>query len=486
MDAADEETLQDVIKALRSISQPYIEQAINETLLQSEFLTIDLDLTGRRVSPNSSDYPGAEFGHMADQIAKGYQAAVTSLVCERWGRLMLTLQRYSGRARSQDCLVEAVREVEQLLGKRPRRRTSLVKNRIEKLARQLQERQDKLAAHQQQEQVLRSQLAILTQEISSCKEAVEKLEAEYQSQERQVKRYCKLAKARRKLHSAIKRRERCLKKIESEVSRQRRICREIEAPKSEQLALNEWLNTLEADNQSNPNPIKIVLRVDAGFSTGKNLTWLIECGYTILTKVHHSSSAHKWQRGLPSNASWTKVGKNAEATLVEDANQDSCPYPYQAMLVRYRLGEKTRLTSLLYYDESPPPDLADWFKWYNQRQTIEAGIKEVKGVFTLKRHLVRSPIGMKLQEQFALFSANFLRWAAAWVKSLLNSASPKFIKTLGQVKNTVRVLAYTRARWIRDQMGERLIIDESSQFAGTIIYLSERRHEICTVELVLN
>ncbi len=142
--------------------------------------------------------------------------------------------------------------------------------------------------------------------------------------------------------------------------------------------------------------------------------------------------------------------------------------------------------------------MVDWFKWYNQRQTVEAGIKELKGVFTLKRHLVRSPIGMKLQEQFALFAANFLRWAAGWVKGLLNSASPKFIKTRpflapkgakkgpGQVKNTVRVLAYTRARWIRDQIGERLIIDESSLFAGTIICLSEKRFQvqICTVELI--
>lgn len=216
------------------------------------------------------------------------------------------------------------------------------------------------------------------------------------------------------------------------------------------------------------------------------MTWLIECGYSILTKAYSSNSAHKWLRSLPDKVCWTKVGKNAEATLVTDATQDSCPYPYQAMLVRYRLGEKTRLTSLLYYDESPPPNLADWFKWYNQRQTVEAGIKELKGVFTLKRHLVRSPIGMKLQEQFALFGANFLRWAAAWVKGLLNSASPKFIKTLGQVKNTVRVLAYTPARWVRDQIGERLIIGESSQFAGTIILLSENMFQIefCTVELI--
>ena len=130
--------------------------------------------------------------------------------------------------------------------------------------------------------------------------------------------------------------------------------------------------------------------------------------------------------------------------------------------------------------------MADWFKWYNQRQTVEAGIKELKGVFTLKRHLVRSPIGMKLQEQFALFGANFLRWAAAWVKGLQKETSSKFRKTLTQVKNTVRVLAYVPARWIRDQRGERLIIGGNSEFAGTVIYLSERWYEICTVDFFIN
>ena len=91
MDKADEDTYRDVLDVLRTISAPYIQQAVTETLVKEECLTIDLDLTGRTVSPNSKDYPEAEFGWMNDKVAKGYQAAITSLVCERWGRLMLIL-----------------------------------------------------------------------------------------------------------------------------------------------------------------------------------------------------------------------------------------------------------------------------------------------------------------------------------------------------------------------------------------------------------
>jgi hypothetical protein len=142
------------------------------------------------------------------------------------------------------------------------------------------------------------------------------------------------------------------------------------------------------------------------------------------------------------------------------------------MLVRYHLPAKIRYISLLYYGETPPPALPDWFKWYNARQTLEAGIKQEKEVFTLKRHLVRSPIGMPLQEQFALFGANFVRWAAAWVKDLLSQANQNFKTALDQVKTLVRIVSRTRARWVRNAVGNTLIFDETSPFAGTVIRLS--------------
>ena len=68
--------------------------------------------------------------------------------------------------------------------------------------------------------------------------------------------------------------------------------------------------------------------------------------------------------------------------------------------------------------------------------------------------------------------ANFTRWAAAWASDLVQQANPNFIKTLGEVKNLVRVLSHTRARWVRNQMGNSLIFDEIGPFAGTILCLS--------------
>jgi hypothetical protein len=90
----------------------------------------------------------------------------------------------------------------------------------------------------------------------------------------------------------------------------------------------------------------------------------------------------------------------------------------------------------------------------------------------LKRHLVRSPIGMQLQEQFALFGANLVRWAAAWVKALLTQANQNFLTALAQVKTLVRVVSRARGRWVRHSVGNTLIFDEAGPFAGTVISLS--------------
>ena len=122
LDAAEEETLLAVVEVLQAVSRPFIDAAVMETMRQEGQLVIDVDLTGRKVSPTSTDYAAASFGWMDDGISKGYQAAMTSLVCTRWKRLMLTLQRYTGRTSSAECLQAAVQGVEQLLGIRPRRR----------------------------------------------------------------------------------------------------------------------------------------------------------------------------------------------------------------------------------------------------------------------------------------------------------------------------------------------------------------------------
>lgn len=473
LDAADEDTLAAIVDVLQTFSQPFIDAAVMETIRDGGHLVVDVDLTGREVSSTSTDYPDASFGWMEDDVSKGYQAAVTSLECEQWNRLMLTLQRYTGRTLSAECLQAAVRSVEELLGVRPRRRVELVRKRRQcELIAQIEKVEESLERIRREDRLLWQRVREADFEIRDLQSVIADWEAEYQALGREERAHCKLAKARRKLTSAQKREKRAwrdLDKLRCQRDKQQSVANELQG---ELLALDEWLHGLEIDNQTNLNPVSIVLRIDAGFSTGPNLTWLIEMGYIVRTKAHHGSTADSLRRRVPVKATWTRVGRNAEALYMGDYAHNDCPYLLHAMLVRYHLPDEMRHTALLYYGEDSPAPLPEWFAQYNARQTIEAGIKESKGVFTLKRHLVRSPVGMQLQEQFALFGANFVRWAAAWVKDMVRQANSNFTEALGQVKALVRVASHARARWVRNACGHTLIFDEDGPFAGTIICLS--------------
>jgi hypothetical protein len=138
-----------VVEVLRTVSRLFIQVAVLEAIKHVGHLTVDVDLTGREVSPTSSDYPEADFGWMDDEVSKGYQAAVTSLVCKRWQHLLLTLQCYSGCTQSADCLQAAVEEVEELLGVRPRRRVELVHARRREVMLQMEGLQASLDRHYQ-------------------------------------------------------------------------------------------------------------------------------------------------------------------------------------------------------------------------------------------------------------------------------------------------------------------------------------------------
>lgn len=472
LDAADENTLVAVVEILRQVSQPFIQEAVLETLRKRGYLTADVDLTGREVSPTSTDYAGASFGWMDDDVRKGYQAAIVSLVCERWQRLLLALERYPGRTHSAECLQDMVGELEQVLGMRPRRRVNLVQARRQALQARIQQAQDHLERNQHKERAFRTSIVQSRSEAKTLQAEVVRLEDEYQIKGCPEKPHSQLAKTRHKLAAAQKREQRAwreVKKVQTVRAHQEAEIRILQ----EQLShLEEWLAELEADNQANPNPVRFVLRIDAGFSTGPNLARLIEMGYIVLTKAHHASISQSLRGRLVEPVPWTRVGRNAQAVNLGDYYQHDCPYPLQAMLVRYHLPDELRHTTLLYYADTPPPALPQWFRGYNARQTIEAGIKEEKGVFTLKRHLVRSPIGMQLQEQFALFAANFVRWAAAWVKETLRHANRRFETALDQVKTLVRIVSHTPARWVRNSLGNTLIFDPDGPFAKTILCFS--------------
>lgn len=75
-----------------------------------------------------------------------------------------------------------------------------------------------------------------------------------------------------------------------------------------------------------------------------------------------------------------------------------------------------RYSVLLHYgQDGVTTDLPTWFRTYNGWQTIEAGIKEGKNVFQMHHLKVRSEAALFLQEHFAAFAANLVRWAAYWL-----------------------------------------------------------------------
>jgi hypothetical protein len=439
--AADEQTLEAVLSALTQVSQPFIERELQALFQSGRPVMLDIDLTGRPVSPTATTYPEAAFGWMDDAVAKGYQSAISSLSGGPSGRLLLTTQRYGGQAKSAECLGAAVAAVETSLGLRPRRRVEVVQAQLDTLT---------------------SQLAALESPLEAAREAYDTAQWKREQHARDGSRRDERFVGR---HQRLQRREeRSLARLERWRNQQAALLVQVEA-------LTKRVAELSAENQALPTAIRIIIRLDAGFSTDANLAWLIEMGYTVLTKAHSGHTTRRLQRTVDPQAVWTEVGANAEALVLGPQGVGEGRAKLEALQVRYALPTGWRYTTLLYYDEGPPPEPKAWFEQYNGRQTLEAGIKENKGVFTMRRPLVRSPVGMALQEAFALFAANFVHWAAAWVQSQVRNVPPAMGKALREVKTLIRVLAHSRAQVVITETGCGLVFDGDSPFAGAVLVI---------------
>jgi hypothetical protein len=439
--AADAATLQAVQTALAQISRPFLDREVLAILRTNQAVTVDIDLTGRPVSPTSSNYPDAAFGWMDDAVAKGYQSAISSLSGGPSGRLLLASQRYGGQAKSAECLQAAVRAVEATLRTRPRRRTELVQAQVDALAAQVSAQQHQLAS---------------AQEVQTT--AQWKDERHRQGLPAQTARF-------------LAQQARLEGRVARTTERVARLTAKLASLQTQQAPLTAWLAQLTAENASQPTSLAIIIRLDAGFATDANLAWLIELGYTVLSKVHSGHTTTRLQRGVAAAASWIPVGANAEVLALGPQRFGSGRYALETLQVRYLLPAGWRYTTLVWYDDTPPPAPKAWFEEYNARQTVEAGIKENKAVFTMRRPLVRSPIGMQLQEAFAVFAANLVRWAAAWILAQVRDIPPALAHALREVKTLVRVVAHSRARLVVSAAGCAVVFDAHSAFAGAVLVI---------------
>ncbi len=211
-------------------------------------------------------------------------------------------------------------------------------------------------------------------------------------------------------------------------------------------ALTAWLCQLEADNASNPDPPVCVLRVDGGFASGLNLTWLIELGYQVYTRAPNDQTTKALRARVMTGAFWTRVGANAELIGWDDYQLHDCPYPVTVALERFQTGQTLKYGTLLQYrDDGQVPTLSAWFELYNGRQTIEAGNKESKTVFKVQHLMSRSPAGIALQASFTTFASNFVRWAAEWLGPRVESPRHRFLEMLLSVKGLTRIAANSPA-----------------------------------------
>jgi len=469
LSALTETEAQQIVTALEAISRPLLDNEVMQALLQQGELVYDGDLTGRVVSNTSTSYPGAAYGHMGDAIGFGYQAAMVSLHSPTYGRLWLSSRLHPGDVLSCTQDEAVVRAAEAKTRLRPLRRTELLKQRIEQVRVEKQRLQQKVNEGQVKMEALQAELAGLPEEIAKEQAWLAILEERAVQAGRHPNQ--QLERARRRLPKLQQRQvdmhQRLPKLEQDQQFRQEHLQEQIALGQE----LNERLLRLEQDNLTNACPIEAVFRLDAGFGTREGVALQIEMGYEVFTKPYSDWLTPRLRRMLTPETQWARVGENAEMVIWKDYQPSDFPYPVDVGLERFYTGKTQRFGTLLHYGRtSATQDLPAWFHRYNARQTIEAGIKEGKGVFQMRHLKVRSALGIALQEQFAVFAANFVRWAACWLAQDCLTL-PNGWQVPGSVKCSVQVAAHTSA-WVSFQdQGTLLRFTDYSIYAGKSLSL---------------
>jgi hypothetical protein len=442
-----EANVQQIAQALERVSQPLLDQEVVLAVGRG-YLELDGDLSPRPVSNTSQTYPEATFGHMNDQLRLGYQAAIVTMRSPTYGRLGLSASQHSGKTLSLSQAEALALEAERRLGRRPLRRTDLLEKRIgqmlpegAKLAQQVAQAQQKLAQAE-------ADRAVVVGQLKQAQHSFEQQQVWYAHRQRLERPSSYLAKARQQVEvyqRRLERRQRAVAKAQDWLTRQEA---RLAAWETDLHTLEERLKHFQNDNAANPAPIKAIFRLDAGFGTADNLALLIELGYEIYSKPYGT-----WLSGLLATKSietnnWERVGKNAEMMAWPAVTLPDFPYPLDLGYERFWTGQGYRCSGLVHFGPQPvTTDLPGWFNDYNARQTIEAGNKESKQVFEVHHLKVRTRPALRLQEHFALFAANFVRFAAHWLTQQCpqlpqgwhNSACPR-------VKEQVKVGAHSPAR----------------------------------------
>ena len=460
-----------IAQVLAAISRPLLDQQVAQALTECDRLEYDGDLTGRPVSNTSQTYPGAAFGYMDDAVRLGYQAAVVSVGSLTYRRLWLSVKPHPGQLLSCQLTEELVAAAEAQTHVRPQRRTDLIGQRLQAVSAQLVKNTHALAQRQQRLAALQAELPVCCECWQGSEQVVAQLAVDFQTRGRAEKPYSALAKARRRAQHWQRRYQRQLREVvRTRQLIQRQRC-EVVSLQAQVSQLQARLQRFVAENASNIAPVRAAFRLDAGFATWDNVALLIELGYEVYSRPYNQKVKAALLRRTSAATAWLRVGANAEMVAWPNQQLKGCPYPLDIALERFYTGKTLRYGVLLHCGPTPATtDLPAWFAYYNARQVIETGIKEGRGVFQMHHLKVRSAPALWLQEQFAAFAANFVRWAAHWLSTQSYQEPQQWLKPVAaSVKTLVQVAAHTPATvtWLPD--GRLLRFTAESLYAGRTI-----------------
>jgi len=459
-----------IVGILDEISQKYIAAELDIIRSQGQRLQLDGDLTGLPVSNTSRTYPNASFGHMDDEIRLGYQAAVVSMGSQTYGRMWLSVAHHPGDTVSCTQAEALVLAAEARTGLRPWRRTDLLQKRIQACEQQMAETKKRLETQERALQQAKERLCAAQELEQQRKAKLADQEKMYQEKQRLERPTSLLAQTRKRSQAASKRVGSRQTTCQAAQKRLKKTTARWKQQMDELAVLDQRLQRFEQENAANTQPVEADFRLDAGFGIYENIALLIEMGYEVYTKPHGNQALAYLKKQVNDQTVWTRVGANAELIAWPALQLKKSPYPLDVALERFYTGKTLKHSALFHFGADPvTQDLPSWFRKYNGRQTIEAGIKESKQVFCLHHLKVRSEPAIYLQECFVLFAANFIRWASQWLTEQSQSVGNALdIRKLG-VKRQVHVAAHVSAQVIRNSEGRLLKFSKQSAFAGQVL-----------------
>jgi hypothetical protein len=452
LEACDETTVQDLRAVIEGFNQPFIAEAIHDELRAGHELVFDLDLMGQSVSSTSHAYPDVAFGWMDNEIRLGYQLARVCVQTTRYGRLWLDGFHHPGDAVSANCLKELVLAAEQHAGVRPHRRPELVTQRIAALQPML---------HRLEDLCLRQTVALTDLHVKQTAWLGRGYVLNQQlNQATELARKALISKQISTLDKHLDSLPTQLAHRQVVLTRSRARWRKVLV---EQAHLRTWRTQLEDENLQNPNAPICVCRQDAGFCSGKNLTWQIELGYQVETKSTSGHLTTALQKRCSDQTIWARVGQNAEMTDWSDYQMKECPYPLRVGLERFRLGQQTKHSVLILYRDTPcPPDRAQWFQHYNSRQTIEAGNKQMKTVYHVQHLMSQAKYGIQIQVLLTGLACNQTQFVQPWLQAATEQLTPQIKSDLASPKTMVRILANSTASVQRSACSTVLVFAQTS------------------------